>query len=187
MPALHNEEVEMFANNLMKAGILSQADYNLMWSNETSGMRDRRETPLTIQDVIDLVPQGGLKNSDMELFDNIAEEVGGTVTRGEHEALREIMGRDRRGFFGDFKAGLGVIAGGIGDAFESLGAGGTGATEIDVPGGSQTIRDITRALKEQGYDAPSNTFFRNAESMDEVVDIILEKTDISPNELAGVM
>ena len=187
MASLFHEEVEMFANNLMKAGILSQADYNTMWSNERIGMREDRESPLTIDDVIAAVPQGGLKNSQMDLFDSIAGEVGATVERGEHEALRAIMGRDRRGFFGDFKAGLGVIGGGIGDALGALGAGGTGAHEIDVPGGTQTIRDIVRALKEQGYEAPSSTFFRNAESMDEVIEIIMDKTDISSDELAGVL
>lgn len=187
MASLYHEEVEMFARNLMKAGILTQADYNTMWSNERIGMREDRESPLSVQDVIDAVPQSKLRNSDMELFDSIAEEVGATVERGENEVIREIMGRDRRGFWGDFKAGLGVIGEKVGGVGDLLGAGGTGAHEIEVPGGTQTIRDVVRALKEQGYDAPSATFFRNAESMDEVINIILDKTDITPDELAGVM
>ena len=191
MATLANEEVEMFAQNLMKAGILSLGDYNVMWSNERIGIRNGTSPPLTIQKVIEAVPQGGLSNSEMTLFDSLSEEVGATVVRGEHEALRAIMNRPRRGFFGDFKAGLGAIGDKIGDVagpvFDVLGTGGTERTELGGEGNRQMVIDITRQLKEAGYADLPQTLFRNATTMDEIMDVIMEKTDITPDELAVVM
>ena len=191
---LYHEDVEMFANQLMAAGILTQRDYNLMWSNERRGMRDNGEPALNIEDVIRKVSQGGLSNAQMDQFDALAEEQGATVVRGEWEAVREAMGREHRSLFGDFKAGLSQFPKGleaISDFFDPvsqvLTAGMTQPGELGGEGNRQSVIDLTRALKEGGYGDLPMTLFRNAESMDEVLDIVMDKTDMTPDQFKEVM
>ncbi len=188
---LKNEEVDAYARQLLNAGILTKAEWNILWHNEVEGVRDRGEKPITSQDVADAVNQMSLNNSKMEMFQEMNAERGVAVDLPEWESVRAAMGGERPSYFDNFKNGLGYtkigaeyLFGGIGDA---LGAGGTGAHEVETAGGMQTIREITRELKEQGHGDLPNTIFRNTDSIEEVMAIIMERTDITGAELDLVL